>query len=102
RRAQSRPSAANLRDLRVLVVDDNPTNRMILEELLRGWRMDATAVDSAPSALAALDQGVRHGRPFHLVLTDALMPGVDGFALASRIAADARLADARIIMLTSS
>jgi two-component system sensor histidine kinase/response regulator len=102
RRAEARPSAANLHDLRVLVVDDNATNRIILEELLRSWRMDPTAVDSASAALAALDEGVRDGRAFELVLTDAMMPGVDGFALARQIAADARLASAKVIMLTSS
>ena len=102
RRAETRPSAANLHDLRVLVVDDNATNRIILEELLRSWRMDPTVVDSASSALAALDNGVRDGRAFELVLTDAMMPGVDGFALARQIAADARLASAKVIMLTSS
>ena len=86
----------------MLVVDDNATNRLILEELLRSWRMDPTAVDSASAALAALDEGVRGGHAFELVLTDAMMPGVDGFALASQIAADARLASAKVIMLTSS
>jgi two-component system sensor histidine kinase/response regulator len=102
RRAETRPSAANLHDLRVLVVDDNATNRIILEELLRSWRMDPTVVDSASTALAALDTGVRDGRAFELVLTDAMMPDVDGFALARQIAADARLASAKVIMLTSS
>ena len=102
RRAEPRPSAANLHDLRVLVVDDNATNRLILEELLRSWRMDPTAVASASAALAALDEGVRHGRAFELVLTDAMMPEVDGFALASQIAGDERLANAKVIMLTSS
>ena len=102
RRAEPRPSAANLHDLRVLVVDDNATNRLILEELLRSWRMAPTAVDNASAALAALDEGVRDGRAFELVLTDAMMPGVDGFALANQIAADARLASAKVIMLTSS
>ena len=101
-RAESRPSAENLHDLRVLVVDDNAANRTILEELLVSWRMEATAVDSAAGALAALDDAIRQQRPFHLVLTDALMPDVDGFALARQIAADARLADAKVIMLTSS
>src|SRR4029453_3147806 len=61
RRTEARPSAANLHDLRVLVVDDNAPNRLILEELLRSWRMDPTAVDSASAALAALDGGVRGG-----------------------------------------
>jgi two-component system, sensor histidine kinase and response regulator len=101
RRAETLPSAANLHDLRVLVVDDNATNRVILEELLRSWRMDPRTVDSASAALAALDEGVRDGRAFQLVLTDAMMPGVDGFTLARQIAADARLAGAKVIMLTS-
>jgi len=102
RRAETLPSAASLHDLRVLVVDDNATNRLILEELLRSWRMDPTAVDSASAALTALDEGVRGGRAFELVLTDAMMPGVDGYTLARQIAADARLASAKVIMLTSS
>jgi two-component system sensor histidine kinase/response regulator len=101
-RTESRPSASNLHGLRVLVVDDNAANRTILQELLINWRMDATAVDSAAAALAALDDAIHEQRPFHLVLTDALMPDVDGFALVRQIAADRRLSDAKVIMLTSS
>jgi PAS domain S-box-containing protein len=100
--ADPRASAGHLHDLRVLVVDDNQANRTILRELLVNWRMDATAVDSAAAALATLDEAIERQRPFHLVITDALMPDVDGFALARTIAADARLADAKVIMLTSS
>jgi len=101
-RQELRPSAESLHGLRVLVVDDNAANRTILQELLVSWRMDATAVASAAAALTALDDAIRRQRPFHLVITDALMPDVDGFALARQIAADARLSDAKIIMLTSS
>jgi two-component system, sensor histidine kinase and response regulator len=101
-RTDSRPSAENVHDLRVLVVDDNAANRTILQELLVSWRMDATAVASAAAALTALDDAIHRQRPFHLVITDALMPDVDGFALARQIAADARLSDAKVIMLTSS
>jgi PAS domain S-box-containing protein len=100
-RAQPRRSAENLHDLRVLVVDDNAANRTILQELLVNWRMHATTVDSAAAALAALDDAIRRQRPFHLVLTDAMMPDVDGFTLARQIAADTRLSDAKVIMLTS-
>jgi two-component system sensor histidine kinase/response regulator len=102
RRTEARPSSTNLRDLRVLVVDDNAANRTILEELLTNWRMHAIAVDSAAAALAALEEGIREHRPFDLVLTDALMPEVDGFTLARQIAANAQLASAKVIMLTSS
>jgi two-component system sensor histidine kinase/response regulator len=95
------PSAPNLHDLRVLIVDDNATNRTILQELLVTWRMQPTSVDSAGAAIAAMTDAVNRERPFHLVLTDALMPDVDGFALARQIAGDTRLAAAKVIMLTS-
>jgi CheY-like chemotaxis protein/HPt (histidine-containing phosphotransfer) domain-containing protein len=96
------PSASILRDLRVLVVDDNAANRTILQELLVNWQLHATAVESASAALAAMNEAASQDRPFHLVLTDALMPDVDGFALARRIAGDARFSGAKVIMLTSS
>jgi PAS domain S-box-containing protein len=96
-----RPFATNLDDLRVLVVDDNAANRTILHELLVNWRMQATTVASAADALAAMHKAASEQRPFHLVLTDALMPDVDGFTLANRIAGNAQLSDAKVIMLTS-
>jgi CheY-like chemotaxis protein len=58
-------------------------------------------VESAATALAAMNEAASQRRPFHLVLTDALMPEVDGFTLAGQIAGDARLSDAKVIMLTS-
>jgi len=97
----STPSEANLHDLRVLVVDDNATNRTILQELLMSWRMQPTSVDSATAAIAVMTDAVNQQRPFDLVLTDALMPDVDGFALARQIAGDTRLSAAKVIMLTS-
>jgi PAS domain S-box-containing protein len=96
------PSAANLRGLRVLVVDDNATNRTILEEMLTSWRMQARTVDGAEAALAALAEAAELGRPYQLVLTDALMPDVDGFMLAGRIKADKRHARTKLIVLTSA
>jgi len=92
----------NLDDLHVLVVDDNATNRRILEELLGSWRMSVTAADSAPAALTAMRNAVAQQRPFDLVLTDAMMPEVDGFTLAREIAADNLLAHSKVIMLTSA
>ncbi|HVQ13466.1 MAG TPA: ATP-binding protein, partial [Vicinamibacterales bacterium] len=62
----------NLRDLNVLVVDDNETNRFILSEILASWQMRATTVDSADAALKSLQQAAERGKPFHLLLTDAL------------------------------
>jgi two-component system sensor histidine kinase/response regulator len=86
----------------VLVVDDNATNRHILKEMLRAWRMKTTLADSARLALSCLEEALDHGRPFPLVLTDANMPEMDGFALVERIRQNPRLAGATIMMLTSA
>ena len=89
----------NLEGLPVLVVDDNTTNLAILHEMLSRWRMRPSAVSDGVTALAAL-AGSPHGFP--LVLLDAMMPGMDGFAVAQKIRADSRLGGATIMMLSSS
>src|SRR5262249_43617413 len=94
-RAAARPPTSSVHDLRVLVVDDNATNRTIMQELLASWRMSADASDNATDALTAMRSAAAKQRPFQLVLTDALMPGVDGFALARQIADDPALSDAK-------
>jgi PAS domain S-box-containing protein len=96
------PDAADLRDLRVLVVDDNATNRRLLEEMLIGWHMVPTLVESAPDALAALRVAQKSGTPFPLVLTDVQMPDADGFTLAEGIKKDPAIAGATVVMLTSA
>jgi two-component system, sensor histidine kinase and response regulator len=93
--------AVALRDLSVLVVDDNTTHRRLLETMLIGWRMVPTLATSAPEALAALRVAQDSGRPFHVVLTDVQMPDVDGFAMAETIQKDPTIAGATIVMLTS-
>ena len=94
--------SAGLEGLRVLVVDDNATNRRILEEMLRSWRMKPATAEGAATALSLLRSANEKGEPFRLVLTDALMPGVDGFMLAREIKGDERLSGATLIMLTSA
>jgi CheY-like chemotaxis protein/nitrogen-specific signal transduction histidine kinase len=96
------PDAVDLRDVPVLVVDDNATNRRLLEAMLIGWRMVPTLTASASDALAALRVAQVTGRPFLLVLTDFQMPEVDGFALAAAIQQDPAIADATVVMLTSA
>jgi signal transduction histidine kinase/DNA-binding response OmpR family regulator len=91
----------DLRGLRVLVVDDNATNRRILEDMLRSWRMEPTAVDGGEAALAALAEARAAGKPFSLILVDGHMPGMDGFTLAERIRLEPATAAAPIMMLTS-
>ncbi len=91
-----------LRGLRVLIVDDNVTNRLILSEMTRGWGMAPTAVVDGPSALAALKLAAGSGTPFPLLLLDAMMPGMDGYALAEEIQAHPELARGTIMMLSSA
>jgi two-component system, sensor histidine kinase and response regulator len=95
------PDAVSLRDLRVLVVDDNATNRRLLEEMLLGWRMLPTLAASVPEALIQLRAAQKTGRPFSLVLTDVQMPGADGFDLVEAIRQDPAIAGAIVVMLTS-
>jgi len=92
---------AALNGLRVLVVDDNQTNRRILQEMLASWHMEPSAVSDSMSALAALREAAAAARPFQVVITDAHMPDVDGFTLAARIKADRGLAATPIVMLSS-
>ena len=84
------------------MVDDNATNRLILAEILESWQMTATGVATAREAIDALRGAVAAGQPFQLVLTDALMPDVDGYTLAEQIAADAQLKAVTIMLLTSA
>jgi two-component system sensor histidine kinase/response regulator len=90
-----------LRDTRVLVVDDNATNRRILDESLRGWQMLATSVAGAEDALRAIHDANHAGRPFSLILTDANMPVTDGFDLVAQMKQDPALSSVVIMMLTS-
>ncbi len=94
--------AGDLRDLPVLVVDDNATNRRILIEMLSSWRMKPKAVESASEALEELNRARSAGTPYTVAILDALMPGTDGYTLTERIRADRGLGATRIIMLTSA
>jgi len=91
-----------LRGLRTLVVDDNATNRRILSEFLTRWEAIPVAVDGGPAALIELDRSLVAGTPFPLILLDAQMPGMDGFALAEQIFARPGIATATVMMLSSA
>jgi two-component system, sensor histidine kinase and response regulator len=93
-----RPKA--LDGLRVLVVDDNATNRRILAEMLASWQMKPTTVSDAAAAMATLRLALNADR-FDVIILDVQMPVVDGFMLARRIRHDRSLARIPIIMLTS-
>jgi two-component system, sensor histidine kinase and response regulator len=94
--------AVDLREMQVLVVDDNATNRRILEAMLKHWQMRPELAASGPEGLEAMTGHKRAGSSFPLVLIDALMPGMDGFELAGKIKEDPGLAGATIMMLTSA
>jgi len=96
------PKEVSLKDLSVLVVDDNSTNRKILQETLQKWDMKSVLVDNAQAALVELERALAWGRPFSLVLLDANMPEVDGLTLAQRIKDNARLTSPIILMLSPS
>jgi two-component system sensor histidine kinase/response regulator len=90
-----------LSNMSVLIVDDNATNRLILEEWLRGWQMEPVARGDGLAALDAIWHSAASGRPFPLVLLDARMPDTDGLTLAATIRERVELAATRIILLTS-
>ena len=91
----------DIREARILVVDDHATNRLVFREMLRSWgcRFDE-AIDGVP-ALEMLDQAHKAGDPFRIALVDMQMPGMDGKTLGQKIKEDPRLRDTRLVMLTS-
>jgi two-component system, sensor histidine kinase and response regulator len=93
--------AAALEGLRVLVVDDNATNRRILEETLRQWRLRPALAGGAAEARDLLQQAHAAGRPFPLLLLDARMPGTDGFELAAWLRERPGLCGATVLMLSA-
>ncbi len=92
----------DLRGVSVLIVDDNRTNRLVLEGILKRWGMIVTAVDGGRAALRELDKAQHENRPYPLLLLDGQMPEMDGFSLADAIKNAPSLAGAMIMMLTSS
>jgi len=99
---ESRPAVGTgLVYLPVLVVDDNYTNRRILEELLKHWDFAPIAVADASSALRELERAHSEDRPYSLVLLDGMMPGTDGFELAACIRRDERFESLPMIMFSS-
>jgi two-component system, sensor histidine kinase and response regulator len=91
-----------IRDVAVLVVDDNTTNRRILEDTLRYWGMKPTSVDGGRAGLDELAKAHEKGSPFTLIITDCLMPEMDGFEFSQQIKSDLRFSTVPIIMLTSA
>ncbi len=91
-----------LGSLRVLVVDDNATNRLILRQQLRSWGMEPAEAEDGVAALEELRAAAAQGRAYDLVILDFNMPRMDGLQLASAIMADPDLRHARLFLLSSA
>ena len=99
--AVSAQTRASLDGLPVLVVDDNETNRLILQEMLSNWGMAPQPMANGRAALNALELAAEEGDPFPLIIVDAMMPQVDGLELIRRINAAPELTGSTIMMLSS-
>jgi PAS domain S-box-containing protein len=98
----AKPVPSDLAGTRILVVDDNATNRKVLQQLLTSWSLRPTCAADPREALVELHEAARDGQPYGLVLLDMHMPGKDGVELAAEVRADADLATTPLVMLTSS
>ena len=101
---QARPhfSADMLKSLRVVIVDDNPTNLLILGSQLASWGLHPEPFTAARPALAAIRAALHRGAAYQLLLLDWAMPDVDGGQMVDLIRAEAALADLRIVIMTSA
>jgi CheY-like chemotaxis protein len=93
--------ASLLRGVSVLVVDDNRTNRKVLEGILSRWGMNPTIVDGGQAALEVMESRATGGHPFPVTIMDGQMPEMDGFTVVQRIHERPELGNPKIVMLTS-
>jgi CheY-like chemotaxis protein len=94
-------AAVIVRGTPVLIVDDNATNRLILEEMVRNWGMAPATAASAREALDLLHRAHERRSPFRMLLADVNMPEIDGFSMVEQIRRDEKLRDTIVIVLTS-
>ena len=93
---------SSLAGLPVLLVDDNDTNRRILEEMLKSWSLAPRATASGAEALTEMQRAANDNEPYRLVLLDCMMPGMDGFSLAQLINDNTALAHPAMVMISSA
>jgi len=91
----------DIREARILVVDDNATNRRLLELLLDSWKCRHTEVEDGEEALAQLKHAVEEKDPFSIAILDMQMPGMDGETLGRKIKGEKEICDTTLIMMTS-
>ena len=100
--ATTTPPAVELREQPVLIVDDNATNRRILQQVLINWEMRPVVAANAAEAWQGLQEAAARGERIPLALVDALMPGTDGFTLTQQIKADPAFADTKVVLMSSA
>ncbi len=91
----------SLNGLRVCVVDDNDTNRLLLHHYAHSWGMTCLSAENGHNGLAQMKNAVAHGQPCDLLIVDMQMPEMDGFAMARLVKGDPALKETKIVMLTS-
>ncbi|MEP4380794.1 MAG: PAS-domain containing protein [Alphaproteobacteria bacterium] len=96
------PADIDISRLRVLIVDDNATNREVFEKQLDSWGVKVATASGAVDALSTLETGVREGAPFDMVLLDEAMPGISGYDVGLRIRANPAFRRIKIIIATSA
>jgi len=94
-------SPVPVRGARILVVDDNATNREVITAQLHSWGAIATAVEDGATALACLRDAIAAGNEFRLAVLDMMMPGMDGATLGRTILADETLKNTPLVLMTS-
>ncbi len=97
-----RHTGTDLAGLRVLVVDDNTTNRLALDHHLRTWQMLPALADNATAAIDTLHAASERGQPIDVAILDMAMPDTDGIELARRITADSHISPVHLILLSSA
>ena len=90
-----------IREKRILIIDDNQTNRKILEAYFTQWRCKLSSSSSGPEALDILEYAVKENDPFDLIIVDMMMSEMDGETFAARMQADPNLPPCKLVMLTS-
>ncbi len=90
-----------LENVRVIIVDDNESNRTILSETVKTWGMLPETVGDSQTAMRIIDEASKSGHPFSLALVDFMMPGMNGFELAENLSQSRTSNIEKIIMLTS-
>lgn len=88
--------------MRVLIVDDNATNRLVAREMVASWGLLPTEKEGGEEGISELKRAFDSGTPYHLLLLDTQMPGIDGFEMARRVKKSSFGKDLEIILLTSS